>query len=154
MIIDFLKTKRSKAELQTALEILREFKECESDEEWLMVPFVVWSKLEQLEEFLAHLAEGAELADDTKGVLEGKHTVNILLRANSIEGIVVAEPEDYPDCEQIPFDEFYRSLKDCGKEDMFTSVPYAGPEWQTLSKEYGIYEITYRLEPKEDQNGK
>lgn len=65
MITDFLQTKRSKGELATALAILREFKECESEREWLEIPFVAWAKLEQLEEFLAHLVEGAPLATDT-----------------------------------------------------------------------------------------
>ena len=65
MITDFLKTTRSKDELKNALEVLREFKGCESQEEWLMIPFAAWGKLEQLEEFLAHLVEETPLADDT-----------------------------------------------------------------------------------------
>lgn len=65
MITDFLKTQRTKEELTAALEVLREFKGCESQEEWLMIPFAAWAKLEQMEEFLAHLVEGAPLADDT-----------------------------------------------------------------------------------------
>lgn len=68
-IIDFLKTERSPDELRAALAVVREFKECESNEEWLMVPFVAWTKLDQLEEYLAHLVEGAELQDDTKSIL-------------------------------------------------------------------------------------
>lgn len=64
-ITDFLKTVRSKDELQAALEVLREFKACESEEEWAYIPFAAWAKLEQLEEFLAHLVEGAPLATDT-----------------------------------------------------------------------------------------
>lgn len=65
MIINFLKTERSAAELATALAVLREFKDCESGKEWLNTPFVAWVKLEQLEEFLAHKVEGAELKADT-----------------------------------------------------------------------------------------
>ena len=65
MITDFLKTERSKDELKHALEILREFKGCEIQDEWLMIPFAAWAKLEQMEEFLAHLVEDAPLADDT-----------------------------------------------------------------------------------------
>lgn len=65
MIIDFLKTTRSKTELKAALAVLREFKECESREEWLFTPFVAWAKLEQMEEFLSHLVEQTPLADDT-----------------------------------------------------------------------------------------
>jgi len=65
MIIDFLKTTRSKNELKSALEVLREFKGCESQDEWLAISFAAWIKLEQLEEFLAHLVEDAPLANDT-----------------------------------------------------------------------------------------
>lgn len=65
MITDFLKTTRSKNDLRIALEVLREFKECESGQEWAMIPFAAWAKLEQLEEFLTHLVEGAPLKDDT-----------------------------------------------------------------------------------------
>ena len=65
MITDFLKTTRNKDELKHAPEVLREFKKCESQEEWLMIPFAAWAKLEQMEEFLAHMVEDAPLADDT-----------------------------------------------------------------------------------------
>lgn len=66
MITNFLKTTRSKEDLKIALEILREFKKCESEEEWIGIPFIAWSKLEQMEEFLSHLVEGNELKEDTK----------------------------------------------------------------------------------------
>lgn len=66
MIIDFLKTKRSKEELSAALEVIKEFKGCESDDEWFAIPFEAWAKLEQLEEYLEHLVNGKELEDDTK----------------------------------------------------------------------------------------
>ena len=64
-ITDFLQTKRPLEELRLALEILREFKACESQEEWLVIPFSAWAKLEQYEEFLAHLIEETPLRDDT-----------------------------------------------------------------------------------------
>lgn len=70
MIIDFLKTQRPKEELRVALAVLRDFKQCESQEEWLMIPFDAWAKLEQLEEFLAHLVDGEPLKDDTKRQIE------------------------------------------------------------------------------------
>lgn len=70
MITDFLKTARSKDDLKTALEVLREFKECESMAEWLSVPLAAWGKLEQLEEFLAHLVEAAPLDEDTQEFLK------------------------------------------------------------------------------------
>ena len=61
MIIDFLKTETTIENLKIALKVLREFKECEGDIEWLATPFVVWSKLDQLEEYLAHLVDGEDL---------------------------------------------------------------------------------------------
>ena len=70
MITDFLKTKRSKEELTVTLAVLREFKECESSDEWFYIPFAAWAKLEQLEEFLAHLVEGRALAKDTEAYLK------------------------------------------------------------------------------------
>ena len=72
MITDFLKTQRSQAELAIALTVLREFKECESTEEWALAPFQAWVKLEQLEEYLDHLVNGVALADDTLDVLRGQ----------------------------------------------------------------------------------
>lgn len=74
MITDFLKTTRSKDELNHALEVLREFKGCESQDEWLMISFAAWAKLEQMEEFLAHLVEGAPLADDTVAYMKRSNT--------------------------------------------------------------------------------
>ena len=65
MLIDFLKTKRTKTELQTALDVIRDFKANESPDEWGMVPFACWVKLEQLQEYLAHLAESKLLKPDT-----------------------------------------------------------------------------------------
>lgn len=65
MITDFLKTKRSKDDLKIALEVLREFKSNESPEEWVMIMFAAWTKLEQLQEFLSHLVEGEPLEEDT-----------------------------------------------------------------------------------------
>jgi hypothetical protein len=64
-ITDFLQTKRSLEELRIALEVLREFKACESQEEWLAIPFFAWTKFEQYEEFLAHLVEDTPLKNDT-----------------------------------------------------------------------------------------
>ena len=72
MITDLLKTTRPKEELKIALEILREFKNGETTEELLTCPFVAWSKLEQLEEFLEHLVEGKPLQDDTLEYMESK----------------------------------------------------------------------------------
>jgi hypothetical protein len=69
LIIDFLKTNRSKDDLRAALEVLREFKSCESEDEYSWVPFAAWAKLEQLEEFLAHLVDGDSLQDDTLEIL-------------------------------------------------------------------------------------
>jgi hypothetical protein len=65
MIIDFLKTERPAEQLAVALAVIREFKACESEKEWLLIPSAAWAKLEQLEEFLEHKAEGKPLAEDT-----------------------------------------------------------------------------------------
>lgn len=70
MIIDFLKTTRTPEELKTALDVLREFKKCESESEWLTIPFFAWIKLEQLEEFLEHLVNGTALKPDTLKEIE------------------------------------------------------------------------------------
>jgi len=64
-IVDFLQTKRSKEDLQIALDVLHEFKSGESWDEYLGVMFSAWVKLEQLEEYLEHLVNGAPLQDDT-----------------------------------------------------------------------------------------
>ena len=65
-ITDFLDTQIPKADLTAALRVVREFKEGESKQEWLEIPFMAWTKLEQLEEFLGHLVEGTPLAEDTE----------------------------------------------------------------------------------------
>lgn len=69
MLIDFLKTQTTKSELETALRVLREFKELESKEEWLRIPFDCWAVFEWYEEYLAHLAVGEELKPETKAEL-------------------------------------------------------------------------------------
>lgn len=66
-ITDFLDTDRPKEELATALAVLREFKGCESMAEYVAIPIGAWAKLEQLQEFLEHLVEGAPLDEDTIG---------------------------------------------------------------------------------------
>ena len=65
MITDFLTLDISNADLETTLRVLRQFKASESSDEWLMVPFAAWAKLEQLEEFLDHRVNGAPLRADT-----------------------------------------------------------------------------------------
>ena len=72
MITDFLKTTRPKEELTTALSVVREFKSHESEREWVDIPFAAWAKLEQLEEYLAHLTEGIPLRPDTIEYLKRK----------------------------------------------------------------------------------
>lgn len=70
MLINFLKTERSKEDLAVALAVLREFKSMESTTEYLATPFSAWMRLEQLEEYLDHLANGADLEADTLAELE------------------------------------------------------------------------------------
>jgi hypothetical protein len=71
MITDFLKTTRSKADLKVALEVLREFKAGENQAEWLTVSFAAWIKLEQFEEFLAHMVDAEPLRADTVRFMAG-----------------------------------------------------------------------------------
>lgn len=70
MITDFLKNPRPKRELAITLAVVREFKGCESMEEWVAISFAAWAKLEQLEEYLDHMVNGVPLADDTKRYME------------------------------------------------------------------------------------
>lgn len=69
-IVSFLDTAASKEDLAATLRVLREFKACESMPEWVATPFMCWVKLEQLEEFLDHLVNDAELKSDTVEALK------------------------------------------------------------------------------------
>lgn len=60
---DFLKTETSKADLATALAVIREFKAGESVEEWFSTQFAAWARLEQLENYLAHLVDSKPLEE-------------------------------------------------------------------------------------------
>jgi hypothetical protein len=48
----FLEAEIPKEDLDAALRVIRAFKACESREEWAMIPFAAWAKLEQLEDYL------------------------------------------------------------------------------------------------------
>lgn len=65
---------------------------------------------------------------------------SILLRANSIEGIVKADITDYPEADIMRPRDFQNSLKDCGEGDIFTMILPAGTDgiWEELDQEYGI----------------
>jgi hypothetical protein len=62
---DFLKTATPKEKLVAALEVLREFKRCESDAEYLHRPFITWAVFEIFEEYLEYLVDNAPLKPDT-----------------------------------------------------------------------------------------
>lgn len=66
-LLDFLKTSRTKDELKLCLDILQEFKDKESQGEWLMVPFMAWSKFEQFQDYLRLLTDTdvSEVNDQT-----------------------------------------------------------------------------------------
>lgn len=67
MLLEFLKTKRTKEELNLVLDILKEFKGHESTEEWAFCSFESWVKLEQFEDYLRLLTEREiEEVDDDK----------------------------------------------------------------------------------------
>ena len=76
MITDFIKTTKTKEELSTAFNVLMEFKKCENITEWCQTPFMCWSKLEQLEEFLKHLVNGESLNADTIRYMESEKEIN------------------------------------------------------------------------------
>lgn len=57
MLLEFLKTKRTKEELNIVLDVLKEFKYHESQEEWCFCPLKSWEKLEQFEDYLRLLTE-------------------------------------------------------------------------------------------------
>jgi hypothetical protein len=56
-VLGFLRTDIPVEDLRTALRVIRAFKDCESSEEWLMIPFASWAKLEQLEDCLKLLTD-------------------------------------------------------------------------------------------------
>jgi hypothetical protein len=91
-IIDFLKTNRSEAELRTALEVLREFKKCESAAEWGLCPFQAWVKLEQLEEFLAYLTDKEPMKDDARAIAVRAGVVDAL--PGELEGLDADDEEE------------------------------------------------------------
>ena len=64
----------------------------------------------------------------------------ILLRANSIEGVCIADIVDYPLAEMLTVDEFCNSLSRQGEEDIFTMVLPAGTDgaYERIDSEYGI----------------
>ncbi len=62
---DFLKTATPKEKLSAALDVLREFREHESQEEWAHRPFLAWAVFEILQEYLEFLVEGEPLKPDT-----------------------------------------------------------------------------------------
>lgn len=64
-ITDFITLEIDKKDLISALKVLKEFKGCESNEEFILCSLSSWTKLEQLEEFLEHRVNGTKLEDDT-----------------------------------------------------------------------------------------
>lgn len=62
---DFLKTATPKEKLAAALDVLHEFKSCESQAEYLHRPFLAWTVFEVLEEYLEHLVNDRPLKPDT-----------------------------------------------------------------------------------------
>ncbi len=75
---DFLKTLTSKEKLAVALEVLREFKGCESTEEYLHRPFLTWTMFEMYEEYLDHLVNGSPLKPDTLSYIEQQQSKEVL----------------------------------------------------------------------------
>ena len=64
----------------------------------------------------------------------------ILLRANSIEGVSIADIVDYPEAEMLTANEFRDALSSQGEEDIFMMVLPAGTDgfYERIDSEYGI----------------
>lgn len=69
MITDFLDLPIPVDDLAAALRVVRAFRACESEQEYLSIPFAAWVKLEQLQEFLEHRVEHVPLHRDTLSYL-------------------------------------------------------------------------------------
>lgn len=69
-IVRFLQKEFTEDELIHALRLVRIFKQCESQEEWLNINFDAWAKLEQLEEYLAFMNNESALKEDTIRYIE------------------------------------------------------------------------------------
>jgi hypothetical protein len=67
--------------------------------------------------------------------------MEILLRANAIEGITKADFADYPEAEVLAYRDFYNALKDADEKDIFTCILPAGTDgsFESLDAEYGIH---------------
>ncbi len=65
-LLDFLKTKRTIEELKLCLDILKEFKSCESYSEFCFSSFESWQRFEQFEDYLKLLTntDVDEVEDD------------------------------------------------------------------------------------------
>ena len=61
VLTDFLNTKTDQSELATALKVVREFRECESGKEWLVLMFDTWYIFEMFQNLLEHLVENKPL---------------------------------------------------------------------------------------------
>ena len=64
-VLRILRTKTATEKLNAALDVIEEFKNLESREEWFEIMFAQWGKLEQLEDALRLLTgRGASDVDD------------------------------------------------------------------------------------------
>jgi hypothetical protein len=64
----------------------------------------------------------------------------ILLRANSIEGIVKADFVDYPEADVLNPREFIKNLRHADEDDIFTVIMPPGTDgmYEEIESEYGI----------------
>jgi hypothetical protein len=72
---------------------------------------------------------------------EAKTCNHIFLRANSIEGVRIAEMMDYPDAGIMDPADFLEDLRTTGEDDIFTFVLPAGTDgtYEKINNEYGIH---------------
>ena len=81
MLLEFLKTKRTKDELKLVLDILKEFKNNESEKEFIYCSCESWIKLEQFEDYLRLLTDTeVEKVEDSRA----KEYMKTLVKSNDL----------------------------------------------------------------------
>lgn len=76
-ILRFLSSdKFSATDLKTALDVLHHFKDMESSDEWLYIPFAAWAKLEQMEDYLKLMTNSntEDVSDEIAKAYHADHT--------------------------------------------------------------------------------
>jgi len=98
-------------------------------------PSIIADRLNMLSRYVPDLVAEYRAAENTT-----KSYSCVLLRANSVEGIRVADIVDYPEAEIMSVDTFRSNLKDADETDIFTLImpPTTDGDWESIDAEYGI----------------